>query len=306
MQRFILHRFIQAIICILVVSIVVFLMGRLSGNPVDLMLPLDATEQDRAIMMKHLGLDRPLPYQYGIFIKNALKGDFGESVRMGRPTIDIVLERFPATLELASTAMIISLVVAVPIGVYAAVRRRGVLDFGGRMFAVLGQAMPAFWLGIMLIYLFAVFLGVLPAGGRGGPEYLILPAITLGWAIAAGIMRLTRSSMLEVLGTDYVKLARIKGVSESKVIWKHAFKNAAIPVLTYVVMIFAIILGGTVVVETVFSWPGVGRLVVESVYARDFPVVQTVVILLSVLFIVANLVVDVLYAYLNPKIRYGQ
>jgi peptide/nickel transport system permease protein len=290
----------------LAVSVIVFLLGRLSGDPLDLLLPIDATEEDRAILSEHLGLDKPLPVQWGIFIENALQGDFGRSVRTGRPTMDMVAERFPATLQLSLAAILISLVISLPIGVYSAVRRGGFLDFVARMMAVLGQSVPSFWLGIMLIYLFAVTLGWLPSAGRDGLSHLALPAITLGWGISAGIMRLTRSSMLEVLDTDYVKLARIKGIPEFKVIWKHAFKNAALPVLTYSAMIFVVILGGTVVTETVFAWPGVGRLVVESAVSRDFPVVQTVVMLLCGLFIIANLAVDILYSYLNPKIRYGR
>lgn len=306
MTRFILIRIGQAILSIVAVSIIVFLLGRVTGDPVELLLPIDASEEDRVILTEHLGLDEPLWTQYFMFMGNVLKGDFGDSTRTGRPTVDMVRERFPATLQLAGVAIMISLIISIPIGVYSAKRRGGFFDFIARMLAVLGQSVPSFWLGILLIYLFAVTLGWLPVAGKDGLDHLILPAMALGWAISAGIMRLTRSSMLEVLDSDYVKLARIKGVSEFKVTWKHAFKNAALPVLTYSAMIFVIILGGTVVIEKVFAWPGVGGLVVDSVASRDFPVVQTVVMLLCALFIFTNLVVDLLYGYLNPKIRYGQ
>lgn len=304
MTRFILIRSGQAILSIVAVSVIVFLLGRVTGDPVELMLPIDASERDRAILTEHLGLDEPVPTQYFLFMRNAVKGDFGHSVRTGRPAMDMVRERFPATFQLAGAAMMLSLAISVPIGVYSAKRRGGILDFISRMLAVLGQSVPSFWLGIILIYFFAVTLGWLPVAGKDGFDHLILPAIALGWGISAGIMRLTRSSMLEVLDSDYVKLARIKGVSELKVTWKHAFKNAALPVLTYSAMIFIIILGGTVVIEKVFAWPGVGSMVVEAVASRDFPVVQTVVILLCALFIFTNLLVDLLYGYLNPKIRY--
>jgi len=306
MKRYILMRLGQAILSILAVSVIVFLLARLSGDPLDLLMSIDSTPEQRAATSAHLGLDKPLPVQYGIFLGHALKGDFGTSIRTGRPTVDLIWERLPATLQLAAVAMLIALVISVPIGVYSAKRRGGFFDFVARMLAVLGQSMPSFWLGILLIYLFAVTLGWLPVAGRDGVSHLILPAVALGWGISAGIMRLTRSSMLEVLDTDYVKLARIKGVSEQKVIWKHAFKNAALPVLTYSAMIFVFILGSAVVIETVFAWPGVGRMVVEAVTTRDFPIVQTVVMLLCALFIFTNLIVDILYGYLNPKIRYSR
>ena len=306
MKRYILTRVAQAVLCIIAVSVIVFLLSRLTGDPLDLLLPIDATEQDRAILSKELGLDKPLVAQYFIFIGNALKGDFGDSVASGIPTTTVVRERIPATAQLAASAMFISLLISVPIGVYSARRRGGVFDFMARMLAVLGPSSPCFFVGIILIYFLAVTQGWLPVAGREGwtLKFLVLPSMALGWGISAGIMRLTRSSMLEVLDADYVKLARIKGVSEFKVTWKHAFKNAAIPVLTYSAVIFAILLGGTVVIEQVFAWPGVGQLVVESVTRRDFPIVQTVVMLLCTIFIFTNLVVDILYGYLNPKIRY--
>ncbi|UCG83440.1 MAG: ABC transporter permease [Dehalococcoidia bacterium] len=305
MKRYILVRIGQALIAIVVVSIIVFLLGRLTGDPVDLYAGPYATAEERALVRKELGLDRNLVVQYGVFMGNAAQGDFGMSVDTERPAITMFRERFPATLKLAGAAILVSLAMSVPIGVYSAKRRGGFFDFMARMLAVFGQSIPIFLMGILLIWLFTVTLGWLPvAAGQTGLKELILPAFSLGWGISAGIMRLTRSSMLDVLDNDYIKLARIKGVSEFKVTWKHAFKNAALPVITYAALIFVVILGGTVVVEQVFGWPGVGRMVVQAVVARDFPVVQTVVIMLCSLFIFTNLVVDLLYGYLNPKIRY--
>ncbi len=304
MQRFIISRFIQAIFSILVVSALVFLASRLSGSAVDLLLGEGSTWEDRARLTQQLGLDKPLIVQFWVFLSNAVRGDFGESIRGSRPALELVFERFPATLQLGGVAILINLVIALPIGIYAAVRRGSFLDAVGRGFSVFGQAAPVFWTGIMMIWIFGVLLGWLPTGGRGGVQNLILPAITIGWYTGAGIMRLTRSAMLDVLESEYVKFARLKGMPERSVIWKHAFKNAALPVLTFAVLLFVTILHGTVLTEIVFAWPGIGRLAIDSIRNRDYPVVQTVVILFCVMFIVGNLIVDILYGYLNPKIRY--
>lgn len=281
-----------------------FLLARASGDPVNAFLPENASEQDVAILKAHMGLDKPVAVQYVIFLRQAALMDFGKSIRTGRPALEIVVERIPATLALGAVSIILSLLIALPIGVYAAVRRGGRFDTLARGFAILGQSVPIFWLGIMLILMFAVWFGLLPTGGFEGPKYLILPAVTLGWYVVAGVMRITRSSMLDVLGNEYIKLARAKGLSERVVIWKHAFKNAALPILTFSVILFVMMLGGSVITETVFAWPGVGRLVIQAVTWRDFPIVQTVVLFLGSLYIGANLLVDVAYAYLNPKIRY--
>lgn len=303
MFRFVLGRAIQMLISLMAVLVIVFLMVRLTGDPLDVMLPAEATQEDYARMRSQLGLDKPLAVQYAIFVANALRGDFGSSLRFKRPSLEVVLERYPATLELGALAMLVSLLIALPIGVYAAVYRGGIFDGVGRGVAVLGQSLPNFWLGILLILVFGVWLRLLPTGGRGDFRYYILPAVTVGYFVVAGIVRLTRSSMLEVLRNEYITLARIKGLSEPIVIWKHAFKNAALPVLTFAVLIFLQILNGSIIVEMVFAWPGVGRLVVESVAYRDFPVVQTVVLCMSSMYIVANFGVDIAYAYLNPKLR---
>ncbi len=305
MQRYILSRIIQSILTLLAVSFVIFSMSRLSGDPLNLLLDVSATQEDKTLLAKKLGLDKSFIEQYGIFLGNAIRGDLGTSIVTKAPVIDLLFDRAINTFELGAVAFGMSLLIALPVGVYSAVKRGTFLDTLFRVIAISGQSIPVFWLGLMLIFLFGVILKILPTGGKGGISSLILPSITLGWYVAAGIMRLTRTSMLEVLRTDYMRLARIKGLSEWVVIWKHGFRNAALPVLTFAVILFVMMLGGAVVTETVFAWPGLGRLVISSVTWRDYPVVQATVIFLSVLYIFANLLVDILYAYLNPRIRYG-
>jgi peptide/nickel transport system permease protein len=304
MGRYLTGRLLQTALSMLVVISIVFVLTRLSGNPVHLLLDVNASERDQAILMRHLGLDQPLPVQYGIYVKNIFLGDFGNSVLTRRPVAEHIWERLPATVELGFVAMFLSVLIGLPLGMYSAVRRGKPLDSGARVFAVLGQSMPAFWLGLMLILLFAVVLGVLPAGGRGGFLHLILPAFTLGYFTSAAILRLTRSAMLEVLGSDYIKFARLKGLPEQVVLWKHGLKNALLPVITFAVMLFVQFLGGAVVTETVFAWPGLGRLVLESITTRDYPIVQAGVLVLSALYLTGNLLVDLLYSYLNPRIRH--
>ncbi|MCZ6788979.1 MAG: ABC transporter permease [Chloroflexi bacterium] len=306
MSRYIIKRSIHAVITLFVVSIVVFMIVRLSGDPVLLLVPDEAPAEDYEEMRKLLRLDEHITVQYVIWMRQVLTGDLGESTTQRLPVATLIIERFPATLQLTALAFAFTLLIGLPIGVYAAAHRGGALDFLARGFAVFGQATPNFWMGIVFIMIFAVWLGWLPAAGReGGIKFLILPAVTIGWFPVAGVMRLTRSSMLEVLNSEYVKLARVKGVRESLVLWKHAFKNAALPVLTYSALIIVFMVRGSVIVETVFAWPGVGRLVLEAVYNRDFPIVQAVVLLFATFFITANLMVDITYAYLNPKIRYS-
>ena len=305
MGRFLVGRVLQTVLSMLVVISIVFVLTRLSGNPVHLLLDVNATERDQQILMHHLGLDQPLLVQYGIYVKNIFLGDFGKSVLTRRPVTEHIWERLPATVELGFVAMFLSVLLGVPLGMYSAVRRGRPLDTGARVFAVLGQSMPAFWLGLMLILFFGVVLGVLPAGGRGGLLHLILPAFTLGYFTSAAILRLTRSAMLEVLGSDYIKFARLKGLHEQVVLWKHGLKNALLPVITFAVMLFVQFLGGAVVTETVFAWPGLGRLILESITTRDYPIVQAGVLVLSALYLTGNLFVDLLYGYLNPRIRHS-
>jgi peptide/nickel transport system permease protein len=304
-QRYIVGRVVQSIVSLVIVSLVVFTLVRLSGDPIQIMAPAEATQADIELIRASLGLDRPWPVQYWQFITRSLQGDFGKSVRFRRPAMELIAERYPATLELGGLAVLIVIAVALPVGVYAAVRRGTPLDYVARGFAALGQAVPPFWLGLVLVLIFGVLLRLLPTSGRGTPLHVLLPGITLGWFAVAGLMRLTRSAMLDVLGSEYVKLARIKGLPERTVIWKHAFKNAALPVVTFAALLFVALLNGSIIVETVFGWPGLGLLVIEAVDSRDYPIVQAVVMCLSAMYIAVNLLVDVLYAYLNPKIRYS-
>jgi peptide/nickel transport system permease protein len=290
----------------LVVVSIVFVLTRLSGNPINLLLDVNATERDQQILTHHLGLDRPLILQYAIYLRNIALGDFGSSILTRRPVTEHIWERLPATIELGFVAMVMSVLLGVPLGMYSAVRRGSAFDTAARVFAVLGQSIPAFWLGLMLILFFAVVLGLLPAGGRNGPSSLILPAFTLGYFTSAAILRLTRSAMLEVLNSDYIKFARLKGLSERVVLWKHGLKNALLPVITFAVLLFVQFLGGAVVTETVFAWPGLGRLILESITTRDYPIVQAGVLVLSALYLVGNLLVDMLYSYLNPRIRHAR
>lgn len=304
MLRFIISRLMQALVTLWMVATVVFFLARLSGDPVALLAGENATAEYIAEMQARFGLDRPLWQQYLVFLRQILLGDFGTSIVSGEPAIAQVLERWPATLEIAVAGIMFTLALALPIGVYAAANRGSVLDILARSFAILGQAVPSFWVGLLFILLFSVHLGWLPAGGRGGIQHVILPAITTGWFAVAGIMRLTRSSMLEVLGSEYVKLARAKGLSNARVVWRHAFSNAAIPVMTFTALVvLAQFLTGSIVAETVFSYPGVGSLIIDAVRKRDFPQLQAAVLFLSALYVLVNLAVDLMYGYLDPRIR---
>lgn len=304
MQRFLLQRALQGVFALLAISVIVFALARLSGDPLEIMLPEEATAEDFELAAQHWGLDRPLTLQYLSFLGNLLRGDFGRSIRLRQPALQLVVERLPATLQLATAAILISVLIAVPIGVLSAVHRDTPLDQVGKVIALVGQSMPSFWLGIVLIWVFAVMLGWFPSSGRGGIAHYVLPAIALGWYQVAALMRLIRSSMLDVMDSEYVKLARVKGVSPPAVIWKHCLRNAAIPPLTYFGVIAAALLTGSVVTETIFSWPGIGLLAIDAVRYRDFPLIQTIVLLFAFTFIVVNLLVDILYAYVDPRIRY--
>jgi peptide/nickel transport system permease protein len=305
MQRYIARRLLQSALALLAMSLIVFTLARVTGNPLDVMLPLEATREDYERVSKHWGLDRPLATQYLIFLGKALGGDFGASWKWpGHSAMGLVWQRLPATLQLAGFALFVSVVIALPIGVLAAVMKGTAWDSAAKIVALLGQSLPAFWLGIVLMWIFAVHLGWFPTSGKGGLSHMVLPAITLGWFQVAALMRLVRSSMLEVLDSEFVKLSRIKGLSEWKVVWKHCLRNAAIAPLTFFAIIAGVLMTGAVVTESVFSWPGTGLLVVDAVRARDFQVVQAVVIVFAGIFIATNLLVDILYAYLDPRIRY--
>ena len=291
---------------LLILTVIVFSLARIAGNPLDVLLPLEATVEDAERVKAAWGLDRPLHIQYFKFLGNALTGDFGESTKhRDVQAIDLVMAALPATVQLAGLALVVAVAIAIPVGVLSAVKKDTVFDYIGKMVALTGQSIPAFWLGLVLMWIFAVHLGLVPTSGKSGIGSFILPAIAIGWFQVAALMRLVRSSMLDVLDSEYVKLARIKGLSESKVVWKHCLRNAAIAPFTYFALILGSLLVGSVSIEFVFAWPGVGQLAVNSTIARDFPVIQAVVIVFCVIYITANLLVDIGYAYVDPRIRYS-
>lgn len=291
-----------ALVALGVVTLV-FATLRLSGDPAATMLPGDASVDELVALRQALGLDRPLLVQYAQFLASAVRADFGTSFRHQQPALGLVLERLPATLELAFAALFLSIAIAVPLGIVAALYRGRLPDMLAMAFAVVGQATPFFWMGIMLILLVSLELGWLPTSGRGTWQHLVLPALTLATHLAAVLARLMRTSMLEVLGQHYITTARAKGLRERSVILVHALKNAAVPVVTLIGLQFGTLLGGAVVTETVFAWPGVGRLAVQSIFVRDYPVVQAGVLVLALSFVTINLAVDLLYGYLDPRIR---
>jgi peptide/nickel transport system permease protein len=304
-QRYILRRLLQGAVLLFVLAIVVFALARVTGNPADLLLPEDATREDRADLLRTLGLDRPVHEQLVLFLSGAVRGDLGQSIRYRKPAVEVFFERLPNTLTLVPLSLIAAILVSVPLGVLAAVHRGTLIDRCCSAIAVLGIATPSFWLGIVLIYVFSIQLGWLPSARMGGPSHYILPVVTLSAFLVAGMMRLVRSSMLEVLDSEFVKLARIKGLSQTVVVWKHCLRNALIPVVTLFGVFFALLVTGAIVTETVFAWPGVGRLTYEAVIFRDYPLLQAVILLKGVIVLGVNLVVDVLYAYLDPRVRYA-
>ena len=305
MQRYIIKRLFQSLVALLALSLLIFILSRLIGDPTVLMLPDDATQEDIAQLRQALGLDRPLPLQYWLFISRAVRGDFGRSIKGQMPVMDLIRDRLPNSIKLGIVSLVITLLLAFPLGVMAAVKKGTTIDTFANLVAVLGQSLPQFWVGIVLIQIFAVQLRLLPVAGTGSIYHYILPGFTLGWFLVAGIMRLLRSSMLDVLDSEFVKLARIKGVGESAVIWKHALKNALIPVLTFAAIYLAILITGAILVETVFAWPGIGQLIYQGIVYRDFPVIQAVVLLTAGIVVGVNLIVDITYGYLDPRIRYS-
>ena len=295
------------LVVVLMVSIVSFGLLFLTGDPAELLLGAGAdfmTEEQIQAFRRARGFDRPWPVQYVEFLSKAVRGDFGESLRHYRPAFEVVWERVPATLQLGTAAFVLSVAAGVPLGVLSATRRGSVVDTGAMVFSLLGQSVPSFWLGILLIMVFGVYLQVLPISGRGTWLHVVMPAVTLAAFPLARNARLTRSSVLEVLHQEYVRTARAKGVPELGVVYRHALRNALIPVVTVIGLQLGFLLGGSVIVETIFAWPGVGRAIISAIGDKDYPVVQTGVTLLSVTFVGVNLLVDLLYAFLNPRIRY--
>ncbi len=301
---YVIRRAWQSLTILLGVSIVVFGLMHLSGDPIRLLAPIDTTADELEAIRKLHGLDRPLPVQYWNFLTGVLRGDFGKSLRSGENALHLALERVPATGRLALTALVFSLIVALPFGVLAAVKRNTWIDRTVMGAALIGQSMPVFWLGILLILVFAVNLGVLPATGtRAGWRSLILPGITLGMFNMARTARLLRSELLEVLQAEYIMTARAKGMTARVVLWRHAFRNAVIPLVTLVGLDLGALLAGSVITETIFAWPGIGRLSVNAIYGRDYPVVQATVLVVASIYVVINFLVDLSYAFLNPRVN---
>jgi ABC-type dipeptide/oligopeptide/nickel transport system permease component len=306
MRAYLLHRVAQAALTLAGMSILVFVILRvLPGDPARMLLPEGAPESAVEELNRQLGLREPLHVQYGIFLRSVFRGDFGQSFQYRAPALRVVLERLPATIQLTLCAMVLTVLSGVAIGILAAVRRGSRYDYAGTALAVLGQSLPNFWLGIMLILFFGVTLRVLPTSGYQDWTYLVLPSVTLAAYPTALVARLTRSSMLEILSRDYIRTGRAKGLAERAVILRHALRNATIPVLTIIGLQIGTLLGGAVITESVFAWPGMGKLVVDAIFFRDFPVVQTILILSATIFVLINLLVDVAYTLIDPRIRYG-
>lgn len=303
-KQYLLKRIAQSLIVIIGIGAIVFVITHLTGDPTDLLLPQEATEDDRLLLRHQLGLDRPIPVQFVEFMFRMIQGDFGRSFRHQSPALTLLLNALPATIRLTLFAMALSIVAAVPIGIFSATRPGTLCDRIGMVVALIGQSMPVYWAGLMMILLFAVKLHWLPSTSGSGFRSMIMPAVTLGMFAMAAIARFTRSAMLDVLDTDYIRTARIKGLAEWVVVLKHALKNAAIPVITMTSLQFGRMLAGTVIVETIFSWPGLGRLAVQAIYNRDYPVVQAAVFITSLIFVLINLLVDIIYTYIDPRITY--
>jgi ABC-type dipeptide/oligopeptide/nickel transport system permease component len=303
-SRVILERLSHAVFVVIGVSLISFMLVHLTGDPAALLLPLDASQEDRDRFRAAMGLDRPLPVQYADFLVHAVRGDFGNSLRFQQPAMGLVVERLPATLALAAVALGLALLIGVPAGLIAGVKRGSAFDRVAMLLALAGQCVPAFWLGLMLILLFSVGLRLLPVSGGGTPAHLVLPGLTLSFYTMALVARLLRSNMLDVMSSDYIRTARAKGLTERVVVLRHAMKNAAIPVVTVVGLSAGYLLGGAVIVEQVFAYPGLGRLVYQSISNRDVAVVQAFVILISLVVLAINLAVDLIYTLLDPRVRY--
>lgn len=303
MLRFVVRRTRDAVFSLLGVTVIVFLLARSTGDPTNVLVAIDATADERAAARSQFGLDRPLHIQYWTFIKQVARGDLGESLRLRTDNLELIRDRLPNSFLLAACAIFFASLIGVLIGILAARRPAGIADRGASLLALLGQSVPTFWVGVMLVFVFAISWGLLPASGLRGPSSVVLPAITLGWFSTATMLRVTRSSMREALDSQYVVVARSKGLSERLVVGRHAFRNSIISVLTMGAVQFVLILNGAVVTEKVFNWPGMGSLVVDAAFARDFPLVQAVVLVAATLVVIVNLLVDLAYAALDPRIR---
>ncbi len=296
-------RLAQSIIVLLVASAIIFMLGRMLGDPVALLLPPEATREDIANLRAHLGLDDPLPTQYWRFVSNAVRGDFGDSIINRKPVIELMGDRFPATARLALVAFVLGYAVSIPLGIISAYKFRTWIDTVVNAIAALGQSVPSFFFAILLIALFSVKFHLLPAAGQGGLLNYVMPGLTIMWLSLAGTTRILRSSMLDVLSADYIRTARAKGLSEPAVVLRHGFRNALIPLMGLSGLQFAGLLTGTVVVETVFAWPGVGRLAYQGIITRDFPVIQALTLTATAVVVFVNLIIDILYSWADPRVR---
>ncbi|MDB4895726.1 MAG: oligopeptide transporter permease protein [Firmicutes bacterium] len=305
MGRYLLKRLGHAVIVLIGVTLVAFLITRMTGDPVRLMASPDATQADIDLLRHQLGFDRAMYIQLFDYLRGVMVLDFGDSLRHGEPAMLMVFQRMPATLSLSGVALLMALVVAIPAGIIGATRRGSLADAVGTLLALLGQSMPVYWLGILLIIIFGVQLKWLPAGGKDDWRSYILPSITLAAYTSASIMRMLRSGMLEVMTQDFIRTARAKGITERYVLYKHALRNAMLPVVTIIGLQLGALLGGSVITETIFAWPGVGKFVVQAIYNRDFYVVQAAVFLFAVIIVGINLATDLLYSVLDPRIRYS-
>jgi peptide/nickel transport system permease protein len=302
MARFLLTRLGQALVTLALLTVLIFVLARLTGDPTPLVLPSEATEADRAFFRRQYGLDRPVHEQYVVFLRNVLRGDFGISFRYREPAFDLVLMAIGPTLQLAGVSMLVAILLGLPLGIAAALRPGSWLAAAVRGYASLGQAMPTFWTGLMLIFVFAISIPVLPSSGYGTAANFVLPAVTLGFYASASVTMLTWANMTEALRSDFVQMERVLGIPRRLIVLKHALRNASLPIVTYLGLQFGLLLGGAVVTERVFAWPGVGQMLVDAILNRDYPVVQAAVMLTAVLVMTINLVVDLLYAVLDPRV----
>lgn len=305
MGAFVARRLLESATVLLGVSFLAFAVLFLSGDPTYLMIPENYTRQQIAEFRHQMGFDRPWYVQYGEFLGRAVRGDFGASLRSQLPALPLVIERMPATLELAVVAMLLSLAVALPVGVVAATHRRTLVDTTSMVAGLVGQSAPGFWIGLLLILVFGVELRWLPVSGRGGLSHLVLPGVTLAMYSMGRNARVVRASMLDALGHDFIRTAYAKGASRLAVLYRHALRNALLPIVTLIGLDFGVLLGGAIITETVFAWPGVGRLIVNAIYEKDFPIVEAAVVVIAAIFVLLNLCVDVAYGYLDPRIRYS-
>ncbi len=305
MLKYIFKRLFYSLFVLFGVATIVFFLTRLTGDPVAILLPPDAPQEQIDETTARLGLDKPILTQYGIFLRDLARLDLGESIRYRDGTVSLIMERMPATLQLAGSALFLALIIAIPLGIAAALKRGSALDKGLMALSVVGQAMPVFWIGILMIMLFSVRLRWLPTGGYGSFKQLILPSVALGIRFMALTARLLRSSLVEVMNADYIRTSRAKGLMERAVIIGHALRNSLLPVVTVIGLQLGALLGGSVVAETVFAWPGVGQLLVQAITYRDFPLVQAAIILLAAVFVIINLAVDILYVFIDPRISYS-